>query len=113
MDAFFGTGPVSVEAEYNTYNEHLTENGKGEIKGKGFYVQGGVLVTPQLEFALRYQEADVDETIFPDKLMWTSFGCNYYFRDHDFKVQAEYTLKKEANTSLNNDVFAVQLQLSF
>lgn len=113
VDAFFGAGPVSLEAEYNTYNEHLTNNGQGEIKGKGYYVQGGVLVTPKLEFALRYQEADVDNTIFPDKLMWTSIGCNYYFRNHDFKLQTEYTIRKEATTPINNDVFVVQLQLSF
>ena len=116
-DLFFGVGPVSFEAEYDKYSEKLTTNGKGTIEGDGWYVQGGVLVTPKLELALRYQTLDQSGDDHPesigDKIDWTSIGVNYYFKGHDFKLQAEYTLKSEDINPIDNDVLSVQLQLSF
>ncbi|MCB0566928.1 MAG: hypothetical protein KDD01_21385 [Phaeodactylibacter sp.] len=116
-DLFFGVGPMSFEAEYDKYSEKLSSNGQGTIDGDGWYVQGGVLVTPKLELALRYQTLDQMSDEHPesigDKIDWTSIGANYYFKGHDFKIQAEYTIKNEESISIDNNVFVVQLQLSF
>ncbi|MCB9295629.1 MAG: porin [Lewinellaceae bacterium] len=121
VDAFFNYGPFSLEAEYDEYREHFTKTvGEpiADINGDGFYVQGAYLVLPKLELALRYQELDQDNDLAHDIMggreMWTSIGANYYIRGHTFKVQAEYTFKREEKQKeIDNDVLQVQMQLSF
>lgn len=120
IDAFYNYGPFSIEGEYDKYREHFTETSNGpipDIQGDGFYLQTAYLVLPKLELALRYQELDQDHDfnheIMGGKIMWTSIGANYYIRGHTFKVQAEYTFKREMEKEIDNDVLQVQLQLSF
>ena len=120
IDAFFNYGPLSIEGEYDAYREHFTQTGNGplpDIMGDGFYLQTAYLVLPKLELALRYQELDQDHDlaheIMGGKVMWTSVGANYYIRGHTFKVQAEYTFKREADNEIDNDILQVQLQLAF
>ncbi|MCB0588172.1 MAG: hypothetical protein KDD06_22965 [Phaeodactylibacter sp.] len=120
IDAFFNYGPFSIEGEYDAYREHFTQTGNGplpDIMGDGFYLQTAYLVLPKLELALRYQELDQDHDLAHEitggKMMWTSVGANYYIRGHTFKVQAEYTFKREADNEIDNDILQVQLQLAF
>jgi hypothetical protein len=121
VDAFFNYGPFTLEAEYDGYNENFAMTNGGalpDVVGSGWYAQGAYLILPKLELALRYQEIDqdhdVEHEIIGGKLHWTSVGANYYIHDHTFKVQAEYSFRNEGGADeIDNDVFQVQIQLSF
>ena len=84
------------------------------MEGDGWYVQAGLLLFCGIEIAGRYQELDVDNTVSDDGLRWTSIGLNKYIRDHNLKIQSDYTFKREQGSNeIDNDVFQVQLQLDY
>lgn len=105
VDLFFNEGRFTVQAEYDWFNE--------DTKGYGWYVQGGYLVgcicNYGLELAARYQELDKSH----DHFRWTSLGMNLYIREHNLKIQTDYTFKNDDEVHGNHDVFQVQLQLDF
>ncbi len=111
-DVYFNQGPFSAQAEYGQYKEDVT-SGTGGFTGKGWYAQGGYLVTSQIELAVRYQQLDPSDASSTDRRDWTSLGGNYYIRGHNMKIQADYTLKHEQGTQVSNDLFQVQFQLDF
>jgi phosphate-selective porin len=114
VDLFFNNGPVTLEAEYDSYKEDVKNGGTPDIVGNGWYAQAGYLLFSVVELAARYQELDANDNDDSDKLQWTSVGLNYYIRGHNLKIQAEYILKKEqGENSINNDLFQVQLQFDY
>ena len=113
VDLFFNSGGLVIEAEYDAYIEHVTNNGGRDIDGSGYYVQAGYLIFPKIELAARYQELDNDNNIETDKLMWTSVGLNYYMKGHNLKIQGEYIFKNEEGVEIDNDLFQVQMQFDF
>jgi hypothetical protein len=112
-DIFFNTGKVTLEAEYDSYIEDISENETPNIEGAGWYVQGGYLFHDLFELVARYQEIDPDLDVINDKLQWTSVGFNTYLRGHNLKIQAEYTFKTEEGNEISNDVIQIQLQVDF
>ena len=110
-DLFFNSGPYVFQTEFDWFVEDLV--GGGEIIGDGWYVQAGYLLGcycgSLVETAARYQTLDLDTN--PDTLRWTSLGFNFYIRDHNLKVQTDYTFRDGG--PLDDDVFEVQLQLDF
>jgi len=112
-DVFFNDRALTLEAEYDSFVQNRTAN--ADIDGKGWYVQGGYLVHRALELVARHQRLDSDDAngAFANTLRWTSAGFNYYMRAHGFKVQAEYTFKREQVTVTRNDALQIQLQLDF
>lgn len=112
-DAFFNTGPVSAEAEFDLFNQNMKTGSVMDVQGMGWYVQGGFLITSAIEIASRYQELDPNKDISGDKLRGISFGMNFYLHSHNFKIQTDYTFKKEETIEIDNDVFQIQLQLDF
>ncbi len=114
VDLFFGTGPVSLQAEYANYDSEAPENGQ-DIEGFGGYVQAGYLVHPVVELTGRFQEFDANGEASGDRLRWTHVGANIYIRSHNLKVQADYAIRDEegAAISSNNNLFQVQLQLDY
>ena len=48
---------------------------------------------------------------------WTSVGFNFYIRQHNLKIQTDYTFRQGDSgtlfTIMQEDVFEVQLQLDF
>jgi hypothetical protein len=71
-------------------------------------VQGGWLFCCPWELCARYQELQFDDD---EELRWTSLGLNYYFREHNLKVQSDYTFRNGGD--IEEDLFQVQLQLDF
>jgi hypothetical protein len=119
VDLFYNTGPYTFQTEYDQILENV--DGGVDIFADGWYVQGGYLFNPCdpcLEFALRYQELD---PLVGDTLQWTSVGFNWYIREHNLKVQTDYTFRSDTVGTVipggiglfDEDVFQIQLQLDF
>jgi len=115
-DLFFNQGPVVFQSEYDEWREDVqgtAPGGKVDTKGTGWFVQGGYLVHPRIELCARYQERDADAGVYFNRLDWTTVGMNYYLRDHNLKLQTEYSVKNEETAAVDNDLFQMQLQLDF
>jgi len=81
----------------------------------GYYVQAGYQVLPkQLELAVRYAtvKSDDDNASAQFDKSETQLGINYYFKGHDAKVQADYTMKSDDMADDKDDRVA-RLQLQF
>jgi len=115
-DVFFNSGPWTVQAEYDFFAEDMI-TANPDIDGDGWYVQGGCLLGClcgcEIEAASRYQVLDRDHNVAGDTLRWTSVGFNIYIRDHNLKIQTDYTFKREEATQIENDLAQVQLQLDY
>jgi hypothetical protein len=118
-DLFFNTGPYTFQAEYDWVLQDSQIAGPDAII-HGWYAQFGYLIDywcekPCTEFAVRYQTLDSD--LLPETVRWTSVGFNFYIREHNLKVQTDYTFKQGDSgtlfTMMQEDVFQVQLQLDF
>jgi phosphate-selective porin O/P len=114
VDLLYNSGPWVFEADYSWFAEEM-EVGASDLKGEGWTVQGGYMLNCCWELAARYQA--LDDPITPINgstgAKWTSIGMNYYFHEHNFKVQGDYTWKDESGVETDNDLFQVQLQLDF
>ena len=69
-----------------------------------------------IELAGRYQKSDLlsstDGTI-SRRDEWTSVGMNIYIRDHNLKIQTDYTFKEEGINEIDNNVYQMQLQFDY
>jgi hypothetical protein len=112
-DVFFNDRALTLEGEYDSFVQNRAAN--PDINGNGWYVQGGYLVRRAIELVARHQQLDSDDSngAFANTLRWTSAGFNYYMRAHGFKIQAEYTFKRERVNATRNDGLQIQLQLDF
>jgi hypothetical protein len=121
-DLFFNTGPFTFTTEYDWFQQDAI-SAVPDIEGDGWYVQAGYLLhycdylacpcDCVCELAVRYQELDPNEEILTDRLRWTSLGMNIYMREHNLKVQMDYTFRAEEVVEINNDLVQVQLQLDY
>lgn len=102
-DLFFNRGPFTFQAEYDLYHEN-------DRWGYGWYVQTGYLFCCCIELAARYQEL---MPISHDRETWASIGLNKYIRQHNLKIQTDYTFKRREADHENIHVFEIQLQLDF
>lgn len=112
VDVFLGVGPLSVQAEYARYDSDPPDDGQ-EQEGNGGYAQAGYLVHPRVELTTRFQHFEPSNTTSGDRLRWTSFGANIYLREHNLKVQTDFTVRSEQADPIANNLFQVQLQLDF
>ncbi len=112
VDFFFNRGPFTLQAEYDWFKEKM-KGGDSDIQGYGWYVQGGYLCHRFIELAVRYQELEPDIHVSNDRLRWTSVGLNIYIREHNLKIQTDYTFKNEQGDDVDKDVFQIQLQLDY
>ena len=119
VDLFYNYGPYTFTTEYDQILENVA--GAPDIYADGWFVQGGYLFNPCdpcVEFAVRYQELD---PLLGDTLQWTSVGFNFYLREHNLKIQTDYTFRSDTVGTVlpgglglfDEDVFQVQLQLDF
>ena len=106
-DVFFCSGPYTAQAEFDWFTE-VGSSGVADINGDGWYAQVGWLFCCPWELAARYQELNLDGQ---DRLQWTTLGLNYYFRQHNLKVQMDYTFRQGG--VLDEDAFQIQLQLDY
>ena len=112
-DVFYNVGRFTAQAEYDWFIRDMIGGGPNE-PGDGWYVQSGYLIWcyPAVELAARYQELDFDKTD-AERLRWTSFGFNIYIREHNLKIQTDYTFKREDAVEIENDVVQTQLQFDY
>jgi hypothetical protein len=119
VDLFYNYSHYTFQTEYDQILENVAA--ATDLYADGWYVQGGYLFDPCdpcAEFAVRYQELD---PLAGDTFRWTSVGFNFYFREHNLKIQTDYTFRSDTvGTPLpdflglfDEDVFQVQLQLEF
>ncbi len=84
---------------------------------QGYYVQSGFLlpghVGPgRLQIALRREDWDVDRSLATINTTRTTAGATYYLKEHNRKLQADYTRKRESR-EIKNDEFRVSVALVF
>ncbi len=56
----------------------------------GFVAQGGYFVTDRLEIVARYEFADLDPLVPPDKINVATIGANWYFHRHRVKLTGDF-----------------------
>jgi hypothetical protein len=110
-DVFYNIGPWVAMGELDWFEQDFL--GAANVQGEGLYLQAGYLIDCRWELAARYQLLDPDTNTAGDQLRWTSIGLNYYFWEHNLKVQTDYTFKDEQGLELANNMFEVQLQLDY
>jgi hypothetical protein len=119
-DLFFNYGPYTLQGEYDWFR--LT--GNVDRSNRGWFAQGAYLIEPLrdclkdsapwfplLEVAARYQDLDA-ESFSPNRERRASIGLNTYFRDHNLKLQTEYSFR-ELTGRPDGNLFQTQLQLDF
>jgi len=102
--AFRGYG-LSIEAEwirrqltFDATNPTVGVAGR-RVEQNAFSIQGGYMVMPSVEFAVRYEYLDFDDrdiyvgTKGEDKVREFTIGANYYIKKHHMKIQANYVNK--------------------
>jgi phosphate-selective porin len=110
-DLFFSNGPFSAEAEYDQLKKKLI--GNPDIQSDGWYAQAGYLVKGRVEFAARHQQLDPNVSVANNRLKWTSIGSNIYFRNHNVKLQLDYTFRRGPGQTVNTNVLQAQMQFDY
>lgn len=140
-DAFFeypldGAGTVTLSGAYENidlggaYKGANPDSGTIGLNGEknGWYLKGAyMLPTVPLQIFGRYEKwkfaalnlsstGVAADTIYDQSLDWFGFGANYYFRDQNLKLTAEFsrTVFDKVNASTSDfSTFITQLQLIF
>jgi hypothetical protein len=120
VDLFFDKGPYTLQAEYDWFRQ----TGNVDRSNYGWYVQGGYLVEPlnrwldeaapwfpDVELAARYQDLDA-KSFRRQRERQTSVGTNFYIRDHNLKIQTDYSFRNIEDTE-DRGLYQLQLQLDF
>jgi len=120
VDAFFNTGPYTLQAEYDWFRQ----TGNVDRSNYGWFVQGGYLLEclnqrldkvapwfPDVELAARYQDLDA-KSYQRARERQTSIGTNFYIRDHNLKIQTNYSFRQIEDTE-DRGLYQLQLQLDF
>jgi phosphate-selective porin OprO and OprP len=116
VDARVESARARAQAEYVQvdFDPEPTRLAKRTLRG--FYVQPGVFVVPErLEAWVRYEQYDPDADVkdSSDK-RWTHLGLNWFIsKDHSFKLQAEYVLRREDGLKVDDDAALAQLQVAW
>ena len=123
-DVFFNMGRFTLQGEYDWYKKSMRGGIAPDVETQGGYVQAGVLLTrgstswwvPPVELAARYQDVDNGELLaLGGKLgrqQRGEVGLNFYIRDHNLKVQTNYSYIDRETLGTSN-LYQLQLQLDF
>ena len=129
-DLSFGFRSISAEIEYAErtidwwqYNPFAVSTPVSSVQNS-FSAQASALLTENLSFALRLDSFVYDGkgkvlkgALGQDQDNWTTVGVNYYLKEHNTKVQLNYTLKKESMptgmASPKNDTMLIQATTYF
>lgn len=108
--------------------EQVDEGGAGGTRNPfGFVVHGGYFLTEKLEVVARYEFADLDPLVPPDRINIATIGANWYFDRNRLKLTGDFGYAFDAvpvtqkYTDYRRDVpfasgqivFRLQLQLLF
>jgi len=105
VDAAYRGYGLSIEAEwirrtlsFNATNPTVGVAGR-DVRQNAYSIQGGYMIMPQVEFAVRYEKLDFDDrnvyvgTKGENSVRELTLGANYYFKKHHMKIQANYVNK--------------------
>ena len=97
---------LSVRGEYIHGTDDL-------IDREGYYIQGGYYFFQKKFQALaKYDFYDTNKANPDDASTWVVVGANYNF-NASTRLQANYSIKQEEGTSIDNNFASIQLQIGF
>jgi len=106
IEAKFTIEPLSVYGEYAT--------GKtGAKKRNTYYIASVCSILQSLQVAVRYDYYDEDANVSSNAVTETTVGLNYLLEKHNAKLQLNYVFKGEEGPSKDNDIFRVNVQISY
>jgi phosphate-selective porin OprO/OprP len=107
FDAKYVIGALALQAEYDYGTD-------GTTKKNGWYGQASYFVFPKhLQLAARYDTYDPNTvSTTPVRTNYYSGAVNYFFNNWA-KLAIDYIDRREPVTQVKNDLFEVQLQLTF
>jgi len=83
------------------------------IDREGYYIQGGYyFLEKKLQLIAKYDFYDTDKSKPANASTWYVFGANYNFNTN-VRLQANYTIKQEEGTSIDNNFASIQFQIGF
>jgi phosphate-selective porin len=82
------------------------------IAARGWFVQGGYLITAKSEAGLRYGVLDLDSHRSGDRTVERAIFFNHYLHGHDLKIQTDFT-ELLTDPDLTERRMRVQFVLSF
>jgi phosphate-selective porin OprO/OprP len=86
LDLSGHAGPFTAQAEMNAWEVDSNAPGRGVIRPRGFYLQGGVLLGA-FEPAIRFEHFDADTELDDTATRVFTGGVNWYLRAHELKLQ--------------------------
>jgi hypothetical protein len=107
----------SIWGEYHMANqesyldESTPSNGSSTLNKKGFFLQGGYMITEKLESIARYDAIDLDGDL-DDNRSRVTLGLNYYLAKTAV-VKVNYELINDDGENLDDNLFGVQLSIGF
>ena len=106
IDARYTIGGFALQAEYDKGTD-------GTIKRDGWYGQASYFVLPKhIQLAARYDTYDPNQVSTNVRTNYYSGAVNYFFNDWA-KLAIDYIDRREEVTQVKNNLFEVQLQLTF
>jgi hypothetical protein len=83
------------------------------IDREGYYFQAGYyFLQKKLQLIAKYDFYDTDKAKADNASTWYVFGANYNFNTN-VRLQANYTVKQEEGTSIDNNFASIQFQIGF
>lgn len=106
IDLSYDLKNFSLRGEYI----HGTDD---QVEREGYYVMAGYsFFEKKLQLVGKYDVYDADVAVTDNASEWIVIGANYSFNANT-KLQANYSIKEEEGTSIDNNYAAVQLQIGF
>ncbi len=82
-------------------------------KSAGYYGHVGFSINPYVELIVRYDNFDPDTDTDNNATSWITGGLNLKIKGDNAKIAVNYVNKQEEGTSVDNDIFVTQFQVSF
>ncbi|MDZ7750967.1 MAG: porin [Gammaproteobacteria bacterium] len=119
LSAALRVAGLSVDAEYNTFDAELVQNGitdgiyeNSDTTLENFAVEGGYMLPGnQFELVAGYQSQDADN--YAEEWTRSSFGANWYLHEHKAKVQLTYRIGENLDGVDGDDADEIFLQGQF
>ncbi len=116
--AFRGKG-LSVDAQYNSIDTDTVDPSitsgiykSGSTTLENLAVEAGYMVVPsKLEVVVGYQSQDADN--YTDTWTRTSFGLNWFIKEHDIKLQTTYRMGENLKGKKDNDEDELFVQMQY
>ncbi|MEE9218874.1 MAG: porin [Acidobacteriota bacterium] len=107
-EPFGGGWALTFEGAWLDRRDDYADPALDERRIEGFYAQAGALLPGKvgpgrLQIVARYEDFDTERGAALSKRTNRSAGITYFGRDHKFKIQLEYTDRREEPDEIDND----------